>query len=88
MRFWDPDLHSMVKELAQPPLPAKGGVDLPGPATGVIFSPDGSLAVVEGWVTVDVMDARSWQGLRQISEPFIKGTRHQLRNPVFTADGR
>jgi WD40 repeat protein len=88
-RFWNPDTHFMSMEIPNSPIPGaeeNRGLN-PASIAGLSFSPDGAVAVVEGWGEIDVRDAQSFKGIRQFAEPFIEGKRHQLSHPQFMPDG-
>jgi WD40 repeat protein len=89
LKIWDAQSFALLKEfpLAFIPLP-DGYSKNPSPVFGLTFSPDGSLATVDGMGQVDVLNARSWQGIRQLAEPFVGRQRHGLTCPIFTPDGR
>ena len=81
LQFWDAVTHERLKEL---PLP-HGLVP-----KGILFSPDGSLAVLTGWGQSDgwVVDTTNWQEVKNLTEPWIEGKRRQLSFPQFSPDGR
>lgn len=79
LKFWDPDSHEKVNEVATPH-------DVP--ATGLTLSPDGSVAALEGWGEISLLDTRTWQRFRKLAEPTINGKQHGLSFPQFTPDGR
>ena len=78
-RFWDPDTQKVVNEVAKPQNI---------PVAGLSLSPDGSLAVIQGWGDLHLLDSRTWSSVREISEPFIGRKRYGLSRPQFTPDGR
>jgi WD40 repeat protein len=89
LKIWDADSFSLVKEFPLPFIPLPDGYSTnPSPVFGLTFSPDGSMAIVDGMGQVDVLNARSWQGIRQLEEPFVGRQRHGLTCPIFTPDGR
>lgn len=87
-RFWNPETHSMLREIPTSSIETYGRNFSGAPITSLSFSPDGLSAVAEGWGEIYVLDGASLKCLRRISEPFIDRTRHQLSSPVFTPDGR
>lgn len=87
IKFWNTDSQTMVKSEPLSPTPLRGGWTMsPAPVQDVRFSPDGSMAVVGGFGDVDVYDARTWKGIRRLSE-IVEG-HHRLSCPRFTPDGR
>ena len=78
-KFWDPETHELVKEIAKPKDVAVAGLSL---------SPDGSIAVVQGWGAVLLLDTQTWQSFCKLEEPIIDGKQHQLSHPHFTPEGR
>jgi WD40 repeat protein len=82
--FWDPDSSEMLSEV---PRSAIGTIG-PSIITRLTLSADGSVAAVERWGEIDLLDTRTWRGIRKFSEPFVERNRHQLSNPQFTPDGR
>lgn len=89
-RIWDAESFALLKELPLSFIPLPGGrfKTNSSPVFGLTFSPDDSLAIVDGMGQVDVLNARSWQGIRQLAEPFVGRQRHGLTRPIFTPDGR
>jgi WD40 repeat protein len=88
-RIWEAQSFAPFKELPLSfiPLP-DGSSKSPTPVFGFTFSPDQSLVIVDGMGQVDVRDARSWEGIRQLAEPDIGRERHGLTSPIFTPNGR
>jgi len=87
-RIWDAESFALLKELSLSFIPLPNGyAKNPTPVFGLTFSPDRSLVVVDGMGQVDVRDARSWEGIRQLAEPDIGRERHGLTCPIFTPDG-
>src|SRR5262249_53818824 len=78
-RFWDPDTRGVVNEVAKPQNI---------PVAGLLLSPDGSIAVIQGWGDLQLLNARTWRSIRELAEPFIDRKRRVLSHPQFTPDGR
>jgi WD40 repeat protein len=88
-KIWDARSFTLLKEFPLSFIPLPDGYSKnPSPVFGLTFSPDGSLAIVDGMGQVDVLNARSWQGIRQLAEPFVGQQRHGLTCPIFAPDGR
>jgi WD40 repeat protein len=56
--------------------------------TRLTISPDGSLAIVEGWGSVYVLDTRTWAESRRFPESSVAEKRYGSSNPHFTPDGK
>jgi WD40 repeat protein len=87
LRFWNPDLRVMLKEVPRSSVPFNGGNISPTRMDGLLFSPDGSSVLVDGRCEIDLLDAQSGKGLRRFSEPLIDRHQQCLSNPHFTPDG-
>ena len=87
LRLWFRDSHVMEKEAPISSIPA-GGTWNPMSVTGLTISPEGSLAVVEGWGRVYVLDTQTWAELRRFPESPGAEKRYGLSNPHFTPDGK
>jgi WD40 repeat protein len=87
-RVWDSESYDIVREAPVPLMPLKPGWrTTAGPVEDIEFSPDGSLAAVGGFAgDVDLYNARTWEGIRKLSE-VVEG-QHRLSCPRFTPDGR
>ena len=74
--FWNVESRQLVKEI-----PAPFG------KTRLSFNPDRSVALIEDMLGVHLVDTKTWQRLRTLSEP-VEGQYHpSLSSPEFTADG-
>jgi hypothetical protein len=67
-RFWDPDSHAMLQEIARTEIPFAGRYNFPVAVAGMRFNPDGSMVAVEGDYTIDLRDAVSLKGLVHFQE--------------------
>ncbi|MEO8659185.1 MAG: hypothetical protein ABI693_11990 [Bryobacteraceae bacterium] len=87
-QFWHLDTHARMQEYPNSSIPTATG-SIPSVAvSGLSFSPDGSVAVVEGALAIDIRNAESFQGLRRLEEPVIDGKGPRWSRPQFTPDGR
>lgn len=77
-KFWKSDTHKLVDEITTPN----------GPVTGIIYAPDPSFALIQGWGEFTLVDTMTWQSFGKLTEPWIGRTRHALSRPQFTTDGR
>jgi WD40 repeat protein len=87
-QFWHLDTHARMQEYPNSSIPTATGTTPSVAVSGLSFSPDGSVAVVEGAWAIDLRNAESFQGLRRLDEPVIEGKGPRWSRPQFTSDGR
>ncbi len=57
------------------------------PVTALTFSPDGKVAIVQGWGELVAFETNSWRQLAKLEELWEGRRRHLLIHPVFLSDG-
>src|SRR5262245_12338819 len=77
LRFWNPGTREVVKEVS---IPQYISVE------GLSFSPDGSLAAIQGRYEVRLLDTGTWRRFRDFTEPMIG--QKPVSHLQFTPDGR
>lgn len=91
--FFDSNSDAVVKSIPYSWMPAVPMLKPPTtpiptrtPATPMrmVFSPDGSIVLVQDYGDIDVRDARDWRGIRFLRED---GKLPRLSHPQFTSDG-
>lgn len=78
IKIWQTDAQSLLREI---PLPQNLPFD------GLVLSPDDSLAIIDGWGVIGILDTKTWQKIQIIEEPFIDRKRFQLSKPHFIKNG-
>lgn len=79
IKIWDAADHNLVGEFEKPQ-----NVTF----NGLVISPNNSVAAINGWGEIGIVDIKNRQTIRVFSEPFINNKRHQLSNPQFIENGK
>ena len=79
IKIWDANSRELIAETAKPQNV---------PFNGLILSPNDSVAAINGWGEIGLLDMKTLQPIRVIEEPFINRKRHQLSNPQFIENGK
>lgn len=79
LKFWNRDSYELVKEVA---LPRNTSVE------SISLTPDGTLALIEDWQGLVVLDTQTWQQVRALTAPNQGDSWSRISSPRFTADGR
>ena len=86
-KFWDPDRRELLNEAPNTPL-VVDQMEMSQTIRGIVFSPSGSVAAVEGLGFIDLRDAALAHRIRVLAEPLVGNRRYGLSNPQFTSDGK
>ena len=84
LKFWDQVTMRLINEVLLPENPTP---TVP-PKEDIVFSPDGSIAVIGGWGEYKLYNVNNWTRIKHLAEPVIERKRHLLSFPRFNPDGK
>ena len=79
IKIWNAETRNLIGEFDKPQNVA---------FNGLVISPNNRTAAINGWGTIGIIDLKTRQIIREISEPFIDRKRNGLWNPQFIKNGK
>ncbi len=80
IKIWHSGSHNLLEEIVNTP----GSIQF----NGLILSPDNSIAVIQGWWKIGILDTKNWSNFREIEEKTIDGKTQALFSPQFLGNGK
>lgn len=79
IKVWHTDYHNLLQEIIAPP-----NVQF----NGMILSPDNSIAVIQEWWKILILDTKKWNSIREIEAKITDGKTQSLSKPHFIMNGK